>query len=160
MENIVKFGDVEFTLKENKLGVINAFTPALAKLTALEDKYLEHLDTVEYDALVKNIREIEKAKDQIKDDETRKVDFERYEQKLEEKYTELECFAPLVERIIQFKGFARQEWITDADTLKPCIEKLILKGDRKLINWQSDEIIEFMSNCINFFYSVMQKNNP
>lgn len=160
MDNKVKFGEEVFELSDNYLGIINVFTDALAELKLLEMKYCQKIDTKEYDALAGKIRNIEKAIFQIqnskKENDIKQVKI--YRNKLEDCYTELEAYEPLIEALTYMKGLAYSKWYSNVEMVKPLITTLILSGDITKINWESKEILGFIERCLSFFLRIMNQN--
>lgn len=160
MDNKVKFGEEVFELSDNYLGIINVFTDALAELKILEMEYCRKIDTKEYDALTGKIRNIEKAIFQIqsskKEADVKQV--KTYKQKLEDCYTELEAYEPMVEALGYMKGLAYSKWYSNIEMIKPLITALVLKGDVSKIDWQSKDILGFIESCLSFFLRIMNQN--
>lgn len=160
MDNKVKFGEETFELSDNYLGIINVFTDALAELKLLEMQYCRKIDTKEYDAIIGKIRNIEKAIFQIQNSK-KEADVKQlkiYKQKLEDCYTELEAYEPLVEALTYMKGLAYSKWYSNIEMVKPLITTLILSGDTNKINWDSKEILGFIEKCLSFFLKIMNQS--
>lgn len=160
MDNKVKFGDEEFVLSDNYLGIINVFTDALAELKILEMQYASKIDTKDYDALTGKIRNIEKAIFQIQGNK-KESDVKQckiYKQKLEDCYAELEAYEPLIEALSYMKGLAYSKWYSNVSMMKPLIASLIISGDVNKIDWDSKDILGFLEKCLSFFLLIMNQN--